>query len=390
MTTVQTNDGLDIAYTDTKNGERPVLFVPPFGATRDVWRSQIETLGSLGYRVIAYDVRGHGESQGNAKERDYSIELFSEDLETLVDNLCIEKISIVGASMGGMIALQYAAAHPEMVDNLVLVGSYAGSLIHHEDSFKADHAFIREHGIEALRKAKQKDAAYFGKGYDDMSGEEKTAADVYFSQIAKMDVEEYVAVDLAIVRKPDQTQLLKKLEGIHGTVRFISGGNDFFNDAQREMSEQTPRSDWRSIYQSGHLCWLNKPVGYPNRFDIELIHFLAQPSELKFAVSKNYSTEHDKVEYDVFNKYYPDDNLSSYDSLTALANGIVELYFATPQARRRASKPQLVIEPNTLPQEPGFHLYPIPGGKFKGECHLPLEHDEMRELLRLLHTRLNK
>lgn len=74
------------------------------------------------YRVVTMDQRGHGKSFKPAQG--YSIEAMAEDLFQLLGLLRLDRVHLGGASMGGMVALAFALAHPEMVRSLVLVDSY--------------------------------------------------------------------------------------------------------------------------------------------------------------------------------------------------------------------------------------------------------------------------
>jgi 3-oxoadipate enol-lactonase len=74
------------------------------------------------YRVVTLDQRGHGRSFKPANG--YSIEVMASDVRELLRTLQIERAHVMGASMGGMVALQFALAFPEMVRSVVLVDSY--------------------------------------------------------------------------------------------------------------------------------------------------------------------------------------------------------------------------------------------------------------------------
>ncbi len=74
------------------------------------------------YRVVTLDQRGHGKSFKPATG--YSIEAMASDVYELLRQLNIERVHIGGASMGGMVSLQFALAHPAMVRSLILVDSY--------------------------------------------------------------------------------------------------------------------------------------------------------------------------------------------------------------------------------------------------------------------------
>jgi esterase len=71
------------------------------------------------YRVIAIDVRGRGESQWGPPA-DYNIPNYVEDLNAFIEALAIERVSLIGNSMGGRISILYAANHPERVERIVL------------------------------------------------------------------------------------------------------------------------------------------------------------------------------------------------------------------------------------------------------------------------------
>lgn len=119
MPKVRTND-VETCYEVHGDGTA-LVFIPGVGACTKMWQPQIEPF-SQQFKVIVYDVRGHGESSGYNEK--YSIKLFASDLKALLDELGIEKAHICGLSMGGLIAQQFAIDHPAMVDRLILAGTF--------------------------------------------------------------------------------------------------------------------------------------------------------------------------------------------------------------------------------------------------------------------------
>ena len=75
------------------------------------------------YRTITLDIRGHGHS--GKPDMPYSIQLFSEDLFEFLQKLGIAQVHLLGVSMGGAIAQQFALDHPEMIRSLVLVSTFS-------------------------------------------------------------------------------------------------------------------------------------------------------------------------------------------------------------------------------------------------------------------------
>lgn len=112
-------NGVKLNYEITGQGQ-PILFIHGLGSSGRDWEYQIDFF-SPSYRVVTYDVRGHGKSE---KPRGpYSVPLFAADTVALIRALQIEPAHIVGISMGGMIAFELVVSAPELVRSLVIVNS---------------------------------------------------------------------------------------------------------------------------------------------------------------------------------------------------------------------------------------------------------------------------
>ncbi len=111
-------NGLRVSYTDDGRADSPVIiFVHGFPLNKTMWSSQVEAL-EKNYRVITYDIRGHGESEAGSER--FSIELFADDLFRLMDELDIKKCVLCGLSMGGYIALHAIQKSPAKFGALIL------------------------------------------------------------------------------------------------------------------------------------------------------------------------------------------------------------------------------------------------------------------------------
>jgi len=109
-------------YYEIHGEGTPLVLLPGMGMCHKLWMPQIEPL-SQHFKVITYDIRGHGESDGS--DGKYSIKLFANDLKTLLDELHVTKAHICGLSMGGLIAQQFIIDYPDMVDKLIIVGAFS-------------------------------------------------------------------------------------------------------------------------------------------------------------------------------------------------------------------------------------------------------------------------
>lgn len=115
------SDGTTIHYVDEGQGE-PILLIHGLTGSHDEWRAPgiIDDL-SRDYRIIALDVRGHGQSDKPHEIARYGVE-FSEDVARLLDHLGIERAHIVGYSMGAMIAGRFVADHAARALSVVFGG----------------------------------------------------------------------------------------------------------------------------------------------------------------------------------------------------------------------------------------------------------------------------
>src|SRR5439155_17629280 len=110
----------DVELNVVVQGEGPdVLLVHGFPDDHTVWRNQIPALVDAGYRVIAVDTRGCGESEIKPREGDYAIDKLVADLVALLDALGIAKVRLVGHDWGALQAWCFAMEHPERVDRYI-------------------------------------------------------------------------------------------------------------------------------------------------------------------------------------------------------------------------------------------------------------------------------
>ena len=120
MTKIKVND-LNVYYEIHGEGE-PLVLVHGLGSRSQDWEYQLEYFSSR-YKVLLYDVRGHG--QTDKPPGPYSVPLYTQDLAGLMKALNIPAAHICGISMGGMIAFQMAVDYPEMVKTITVVNSRA-------------------------------------------------------------------------------------------------------------------------------------------------------------------------------------------------------------------------------------------------------------------------
>jgi 2-hydroxy-6-oxonona-2,4-dienedioate hydrolase len=115
-------DGLNVHYLVQGQGD-PIVLIHGLGGWIYSWRGNIEAL-ALSHQVYALDLPGFGLSEKPA-DWDYSLAHQAQFVNDFMQHFGIERATVIGNSMGGGIALELAARHPERVTRLVLIDSVA-------------------------------------------------------------------------------------------------------------------------------------------------------------------------------------------------------------------------------------------------------------------------
>lgn len=117
-------DGVTLRYSDWGDGE-PVVFIHEAASSGRAWQYQMRSLPAHGYRVITYDLRGHGDSTPGPR---YRVRDHAADLEALLSSLAASPAHLVGQGAGASIAVALTRQRPDMVRTLTLVG-YASQVL---------------------------------------------------------------------------------------------------------------------------------------------------------------------------------------------------------------------------------------------------------------------
>lgn len=116
--------GVKIAYEAAGSG-RPIVLVHGFAADRKLnWKlpGVFDALTAVGRRVVALDCRGHGESDKLYDPEAYRPDRMAGDVLRLMDHLELERVDLMGYSMGAMISVHLLERHTERLDSVVLGG----------------------------------------------------------------------------------------------------------------------------------------------------------------------------------------------------------------------------------------------------------------------------
>ena len=118
---IPVTDGLELHALEWSREGVPMVLVHGFGNEAHLWDDFAPTVAEF-YRVIAVSLRGHGDSDWDPEHR-YDYDSHVGDLMALTEHLGIDRMVLVGFSLGGRVAMLYSGIHPEKLAGLVIVDS---------------------------------------------------------------------------------------------------------------------------------------------------------------------------------------------------------------------------------------------------------------------------
>lgn len=274
--------GLSVAVTDVGSGP-PVVLLHGLGCGRRMWFHQIRALRRR-FRVIAYDLRGHGQSDAPAEATDYSAAHLTRDFIGVLDALKIERTAVVGFSLGGGPALGLAAGKPERVSRLVLADVGAGA----DDPVKVEG--LARRWVTLIRQASVDQVSV------DQVSVDQGAADELVCEMLRSELFKHYARRSArrrdhmaaliratpldglrfslseiVVKRKSLFRVGSVLQSIRAPTLVLFGEQDYMcSKSSRLLAQTIPSATLKVIKNSGHMT----PLEQPAAFTTALVEFL--------------------------------------------------------------------------------------------------------------------
>lgn len=243
-------ESIDIYYEEEGGGD-PVVLIGGLTSTVETWGLQRRALAER-YRVILPDNRGSGRTRVRDDDGTRSIQGFADDVLVLVDGLGLDRIHLVGASMGGMIVQAFALAHPERLRSLVLACTLFGG----PQAVAADPS-VTAKLLEAA--GDNADASLSVVAHPETTERRPEAIRFYLaSKAAQPHSAEEVAQRAQAVAAFDAADRVK---GITAPTLVITGKQDILvpPENSRMLAERIPDAELVEVDQAGHIFFCEQP-----------------------------------------------------------------------------------------------------------------------------------
>lgn len=250
MATAQLN-GIQVHYEAIGNGPS-VLLTHGYSATSRMWRPQEEAVSER-FRLITWDMRGHGETESPDDPAQYSEALTIADMLGLLDLLEVDKAVVGGLSLGGFMSLAFHLAHPERVRALVLCDTGPG--------------YRNPEARAGWNKAAERRAQQFEeRGLDALGGSTEVRATAKYHRSAQG-----LAHAARGMLAQFDARIIDHLPEINVPTLVIVGANDEpFLGASEYMAARIPGARLEVIADAGHAANIDQP----DLFNAELLKFL--------------------------------------------------------------------------------------------------------------------
>ena len=247
-----TRQNVSLEYDDLGNG-LPLLFIHGFPLDRSMWNPQLAEFQKT-YRVIVPDLRGFGQSSDTDGQA-VTMETYAEDIKGLLDSLNVKQVVVCGFSMGGYIALAFAARYADRIKGLILSSTKAG----------ADTEAGRQGRLESSIKVEQNgstDVVVDGMAPKMLGPQVKPETATFVRSLMSRQRAHAVTSALrGMAARPDRTPLLANIKF---PTLIITGSADVVipPSESEAMHKAIANSTLVTIPDAGHIASLDKSEAY--------------------------------------------------------------------------------------------------------------------------------
>jgi 3-oxoadipate enol-lactonase len=247
-------------YEVTGQGQT-LVFIHGLGSSTRDWEFQTPVF-SKEYQVITLDLRGHGRS--DKPEGPYTITMFAADLASLLAGLGVDSAHLVGISLGGAIAFQFALDYPNMVKTLTIVNSgpsLGGTPEQAQQEIERRVGLVQQYGMRAMGQA-------LGPNLFP-EPEHATLRETFIERWAENDPRAYIEATRSMLG----WNVTDQLSSIQCPTLIVAADQDYTPVAMKEAyAKLMPNVQLAVIANAHHAV----PIERPTEFNAGLAQFLAR------------------------------------------------------------------------------------------------------------------
>lgn len=257
-------------YEITGNGKENLVLLHGFMENSEIWKFLEPDLSNK-FKIIKIDLPGHGKSE-NFSEMN-SMEMMAKEVENVVSELNLDKIHLLGHSMGGYVSLVFAELFPEKLKSMTLFFS----------TFLADEEDKKEQRRKSFKIIKDAFAHYVNAGMPNLfNSNEKDILEgkINFAKEIALSTDNFgaLAAVKGMISRTDKLEILKNLDA---KILVILGKHDSAVNMEKTLKNLPDKTNIKSyILDCGHMGQLEKPEICAAIINTELLHDL--PKHLVF------------------------------------------------------------------------------------------------------------
>ncbi len=264
MPYLKTRRGLEWYYELEGEGEI-LFFIHGWGVNLRIWRQQTKYFSQF-YKVLSVDLPGHGKSGW----RKISLKDMAQDLNELLEELKIQMLSVVGSSLGGLMALRLFEAVPQKIKRIIFVGAHPKFARSPDYPYGLDLVEIRKLAAQVQTRFPAVIDIFFRSLFTREERETRRFKWIQtFRKTEAPPMSSALIEYLDLLEKEDLRDVLFKIDR---PLQFINGTHDHICSLVlvETLRQQLPQARYDFFVQCGHFPFLSKP----NEFNRVLERFL--------------------------------------------------------------------------------------------------------------------
>ena len=246
------------------NGKKPLVLLHGFMENSTIWE-EMEAHLSKDFTLIKIDLPGHGKSK--VYQEIHTVELMAEKVKEVIDALKLEKINLLGHSLGGYVSLAFAENFPEILESMTLFFSTTLADDDEKKQIRRRSIAVIDENFETFVKTSIPNL-FSNNEKDILEGKIELAKNIAKST----DKEGVKAAQLGMAERPDRTEILENLDA---KILIIAGKYDNAVKTENLLKIIPEKTNIKTyVLDCGHNGHWEKPTICAEIINTELLHNL--------------------------------------------------------------------------------------------------------------------